>query len=128
MPRARIDEDSLSSGLQAPHQLDPCAQEQPSQGRPTQEAFRQGYTEVDKRFPDCTVPPTQGSEAVQPHFDERRRMEEQLRELAVYLDQTSDAIFVRDLPGRILLWNQAAQRLYGWTSVEAIGRNATELL
>ncbi len=44
------------------------------------------------------------------------------------LDLANDAIFVRDASGRISYWNQGAERLYGWTREEAVGRPVHELL
>lgn len=58
---------------------------------------------------------------------ERQRGEEKLAEQASLLDLAQDAILVRDMDHRILFWNHGAQRLYGWTAQEAIGRNAIEL-
>lgn len=58
----------------------------------------------------------------------RQQAEEQVREQAALLDKARDAIHVRDLEDRIGYWNQGAQRLYGWTAAEAIGKNANELL
>lgn len=37
------------------------------------------------------------------------------------------AVIATDLAGTVCLWNGAAERLYGWTSAEAIGRNISEL-
>lgn len=58
----------------------------------------------------------------------RREAEEKIHEQAALLDLAQDAILVRDLQDRVLYWNKSAERLYGWTSVEALGRNAAELL
>jgi PAS domain S-box-containing protein len=58
---------------------------------------------------------------------ERKRAEEQLRELAALLDHATDAILVRDLDDRLLYWNQGAERIYGWTAEEAIGQHIREL-
>jgi PAS domain S-box-containing protein len=41
---------------------------------------------------------------------------------------THDAIFVRDLASKIVYWNSAAERLYGWTKEEAIGATTHQLL
>ncbi|MDR3401514.1 MAG: PAS domain S-box protein [Chthoniobacter sp.] len=59
---------------------------------------------------------------------ERRLAEQQILEQAALLDEARDAICVNDLDQRILFWNKSAERLYGWTSNEAIGRNANQLL
>jgi PAS domain S-box-containing protein len=59
---------------------------------------------------------------------ERRQSEHKIREQAALLDIATDAIFVKDINSKILFWNQGAQRLYGWTAAEAIGKNANEFL
>ena len=51
-----------------------------------------------------------------------------LKEQAALLDIGSDAVLVKDLGNRILYWNKGAERLYGWTSDEAQGRNLVDLL
>jgi len=59
---------------------------------------------------------------------ERRHAEEKLREQATLLDKAQDAIMVRGLDHCVLYWNLSAERLYGWTAPEALGRNIPELL
>ena len=59
---------------------------------------------------------------------DREHTQQLIREQAALLDQAPDAIFVRDLALKITYWNKGAERLYGWTSTEAIGRRAHELL
>ncbi len=59
--------------------------------------------------------------------EERHRAEQRLIEQAALLDQTSEAIFVRDLEDRITYWNRGAERLYGWSSAEVVGQRAAEL-
>jgi two-component system, cell cycle sensor histidine kinase and response regulator CckA len=59
---------------------------------------------------------------------ERKRAEGQIAEQAELLDKARDAILVRDLEGKILFWNKGAERLYGWTRQEAVGRKKSELL
>jgi PAS domain S-box-containing protein len=50
-----------------------------------------------------------------------------VRETAVDLhalvQAAGDAIIVADVQGRIVLWNPAAERLFGLTQVEAVGRS-----
>jgi PAS domain S-box-containing protein len=52
---------------------------------------------------------------------------QKIREQAALIDIATDAIFVRDLDNNILFWNQGAERLYGWTAEEALGKPAAEL-
>ncbi|MCE0482834.1 MAG: PAS domain S-box protein [Methylacidiphilales bacterium] len=59
---------------------------------------------------------------------EFKRILQQTQEQAALLNQTQDAILVRDLGGRILFWNKAAERIYGWTVEEALGNNVAELV
>jgi PAS domain S-box-containing protein len=57
-----------------------------------------------------------------------RRRQESLHEQVALLDLAHDAITMRDLQDRVVYWNKGAERLYGWTAEEALGRNALELL
>ena len=58
----------------------------------------------------------------------RKVAEERIAEQAALLDAANDAIYVENLEDRILFWNKGAERIYGWTTAEAHGRRATELL
>ncbi len=58
---------------------------------------------------------------------ELKRAEERAREQASLLDLAADAIIVRRLDDAIVYWNRGAERLYGWTAAEAIGRPAREI-
>jgi PAS domain S-box-containing protein len=59
---------------------------------------------------------------------ERRLAQERMAEQAALLDKAKDAILVRDLNGVVRHWNLGAERLYGWSREEAIGRNVRQLL
>ena len=59
---------------------------------------------------------------------ERKATEQQISEQAMLIDIATDAIFVCDLANRIRFWSKGAERLYGWSAVEAIDQNAQELL
>ena len=58
----------------------------------------------------------------------RKDAEEKLREQATLLDHARDAILVRDLQDRVVFWNRSAERLFGWTAEEAVGKNVRDLL
>ncbi len=53
---------------------------------------------------------------------------ERLVEQAALLDQSHEAIVVRDLDNRIRYWSRGAERLYGWMSDETVGRPIRELV
>jgi PAS domain S-box-containing protein len=59
---------------------------------------------------------------------DRKQAEEKIAEQATFLDKAQDAIFVRDLEGQMLFWNKGAERMYGWSREEIMGRKADELL
>ena len=66
--------------------------------------------------------------AVARDITERKQTQEKIHEQTALLDVATDAIMVRGLENQILFWNQGAERLYGFTSAEALGKNANELL
>ena len=51
----------------------------------------------------------------------------QLAYQAKLLDLANDAIFVRSADDKISYWNEGAERLYGWTSEEVLGRSVQKL-
>ncbi|MGH7952727.1 MAG: PAS domain S-box protein [Limisphaerales bacterium] len=57
-----------------------------------------------------------------------RQAEEKIREQIELLDKAQDAIFVLDLDARITYWNKGAERIYGWSADEAIGKSPVDLL
>jgi PAS domain S-box-containing protein len=59
---------------------------------------------------------------------ERTKQADVLAAQAALLDLAPDAIVVRDMQSRILLWNSGAEVMYGWLSEDALGRNIYELL
>jgi len=60
---------------------------------------------------------------------ERKRTEERLREQADIIERAQDAVIVRDFTSDLItVWNSGAERLYGWSANEAIGRPMQELI
>jgi diguanylate cyclase (GGDEF)-like protein/PAS domain S-box-containing protein len=51
------------------------------------------------------------------------RAHTRLREQAELLDKAQDAIVVQDMDGAVIYWNKGAERLYGWTAPEVMGRS-----
>lgn len=56
------------------------------------------------------------------------RDQEELQKRAALLDGANDAIFVTALDGSITYWNKGAERLYGWSIPEVMGKDERELL
>jgi two-component system, NarL family, sensor histidine kinase UhpB len=52
---------------------------------------------------------------------------EENHRLALVARQSSDAIIIHDLEGRISFWNPAAERMFGYATEDIVGRSATLL-
>lgn len=58
---------------------------------------------------------------------DRKRAEERTRFLAFVMDKVSSAIIATDKNLRVNYWNESAERLYGWSESEALGRDIDEI-
>ena len=58
----------------------------------------------------------------------RRTADRAAAHLAAVVESSDDAILSKTLDGVISTWNRAAERLYGWTAAEALGRNVSFLI
>jgi diguanylate cyclase (GGDEF)-like protein/PAS domain S-box-containing protein len=61
-------------------------------------------------------------------ISERRRSEETVKRLASIVEFSQDAIIGKNMDGTITSWNRAAERMYGYSSAEVIGRDLLFLL
>jgi two-component system cell cycle sensor histidine kinase/response regulator CckA len=57
----------------------------------------------------------------------RRMAEEELIRLAAIVESSGDAIFSKDLSGRITSWNKGAEEIYGYSRTEIIGKDVSML-
>ncbi len=59
---------------------------------------------------------------------ERNRAEHAAQRLAAIVESSHDAIVSKNLDGIIMSWNSGAERLFGYTAAEAVGRPVTMLM
>ena len=57
----------------------------------------------------------------------RKRAEAKVFNQSLLLDQARDALIIRDLEDNLLYWNQGAERIYGWSAEEVLGKNIRSL-
>ena len=58
---------------------------------------------------------------------EQRTIESELRDQSQILNHIQSAVITLDLDRRVTRWSPGAERLYGWTAEEVLGRHAEEL-
>jgi PAS domain S-box-containing protein len=65
--------------------------------------------------------------AMNEEIQARSRMEETLQQLAAIVESSDDAIMATTPEGQILTWNPGAERLYGYTRDEVLGKHVSLL-
>jgi two-component system cell cycle sensor histidine kinase/response regulator CckA len=61
-------------------------------------------------------------------ISDRQRAADEIRFQAHLLDSVQEAVIATDLKGTVLFWNRFAEKLYGWTAAEALGRDVLDLI
>ena len=69
-----------------------------------------------------------GIASVATDLTERMRADEAMRRLSFLVESSFDAIVGTDLEGRVTSWNEAAERLYGYSAAEALGHDVSRLV
>ena len=69
-----------------------------------------------------------GASKIVRDMSERSMMERETNRLAAIVDSSDDAIISTDLNGILQTWNRAAERMFGHTSAEIVGRPITTII
>jgi PAS domain S-box-containing protein len=59
---------------------------------------------------------------------DRKRDEETRARLAAIVETSNDAVISKNLEGKILTWNESAERIFGYSAAEAVGQPITLLI
>jgi two-component system cell cycle sensor histidine kinase/response regulator CckA len=92
-----------------------------------EEALQKAYEELEKRVQERTAELRSANELLQAEIAEREVREQKISEQAALLDHARDAILVRGLDDRVIYWNRSAERIYGWSAAEAVGKGIVDL-
>jgi two-component system CheB/CheR fusion protein len=110
------DPDLLADARQVLHQLTPSEKEvSSSEGRWCSRRIMP-YRTMDNRIEGVVITFVDITER-------KREADSVVRRLAAVVENSADAIVSKDLDGTIRTWNEGAERLYGYTREEAIGRS-----
>jgi len=66
--------------------------------------------------------------AVTLDITERKAAEEVRRRLAAIVESSDDAIVGKDLNGIVMSWNPGAEKMFGYSATEMIGRPITTII
>jgi diguanylate cyclase (GGDEF)-like protein/PAS domain S-box-containing protein len=66
--------------------------------------------------------------AIKQDITERKKSEEELQRLASIVEFSEDAIIGKNIDGVITSWNRGAEKIYGYTRDEVVGRDLSFLL
>lgn len=69
-----------------------------------------------------------GASKIARDISERKRADEKQAVLAAIVETSDDAIVSKTLEGIITSWNKAAERMFGYTEQEAVGRHITLII
>ncbi len=69
----------------------------------------------------------QGMMAMAVDITDRRKSEEIQNQFATILEQTPDAVISGDMEGMVVSWNRGAEKLFGYTADEIIGKSFKKL-
>ena len=85
--------------------------------------FDSFFAPLDKHFEISVCPPHKRRFAtIFTDITRRKQAEAALRRLAAIVEFSEDAIIAEDLEGVVVSWNQAAERIFGYSAAEMLGK------
>jgi two-component system cell cycle sensor histidine kinase/response regulator CckA len=91
-------------------------------------SFEDVYPEHQQWFRIHAYPSEEGLSVFAVEITAQKRAEAATAELAAIVESSDDAILAKTLDGAVTSWNPAAERLYGFSAEEIIGRPASLLV
>jgi PAS domain S-box-containing protein len=92
-----------------------------------EQSLLQAQEQLEAQVQERTAALLAANTRLQKEIEEHRKAQQKIREQAALIDFVTDAIFVRDLDNHILFWSQGAEKLYGWTAAESVGKQAHKI-
>lgn len=93
-----------------------------------EESLRMAQRDLEQRVQERTAELAHAKTALEAEVEERALAQETLQRLASIVESSDDAIIGLTVEGTIVSWNPAAERMYGYSAEEAVGRSVAVIV